>query len=122
MLKYRARAVFLVIIAVVIGYFVYETSLPGGSRQFHLGLDLSGGTHLGIFLDGNLISNPVIQDEIPDGKGQITGNFTVEEAQTLVRNLNFGALPVPISLISTQTIGPSLGQSAVNGGIRAGIV
>ena len=40
----------------------------------------------------------------------------------MVRNINFGALPVPITLISTQTIGPSLGEQAVNGGIKAGIV
>ncbi|MEI7463316.1 MAG: MMPL family transporter, partial [Candidatus Taylorbacteria bacterium] len=65
---------------------------------------------------------PVIRDAILDGKGQISGTFTILEVQSLVRNLNFGALPVPISLISSQTIGPSLGQEAVNGGIKAGIV
>ena len=80
------------------------------------------GDFLGIFLDGKLISAPVIRDAILDGKGQISGTFTIEEVQSLVRNLNFGALPVPITLLSSQTIGPSLGQEAVNGGIKAGIV
>ena len=80
------------------------------------------GDYIGIFLDGVPISVPVVRDQIIDGKAQISGSFTVAEAQTLVRNLNYGALPVPISLISTQTIGPSLGQAAVNGGIKAGIV
>ena len=80
------------------------------------------GDYLGIFLDGKLESSPVIRDAILDGKGQISGTFTVEEVQSLVRSLNFGALPVPIYLISSQTIGPSLGQEAVNGGIKAGIV
>jgi len=80
------------------------------------------GNYLGIFLDGTPISVPVVRDQIADGKAEISGTFTIIEAQTLVRNLNYGALPVPISLISTQTIGPSLGQAAVNGGIKAGIV
>jgi protein-export membrane protein SecD len=80
------------------------------------------GNYLGIFLDGKDISVPVIRDAITDGKGQISGTFTIDEAKKLVRDLNYGALPVPITLISTQTIGPSLGQAAVNGGIKAGIV
>lgn len=80
------------------------------------------GNYLGIFLDGTPISVPVIRDQIADGKGQISGTFTVDEAKKLVRDLNYGALPVPITLISTQTIGPSLGQAAVNGGIKAGII
>jgi preprotein translocase subunit SecD len=80
------------------------------------------GNVLGIFLDSNPISMPVVQDEIRDGKAQISGSFDVKTAQELVRNLNYGALPVPIELISTQTIGASLGQSAVNGGVRAGVV
>lgn len=80
------------------------------------------GNYLGIFLDGRDISVPVIRDAIVDGKAQISGSFTVDEAKKLVRDLNYGALPVPITLISTQTIGPSLGQSAVDGGIMAGVV
>ncbi|MDP3962649.1 MAG: protein translocase subunit SecD [bacterium] len=80
------------------------------------------GNVIGIFLDGNPISMPVVQDEIRDGKAQISGSFDVNSAQELVRNLNYGALPVPIELISTQTVGASLGQSAVSGGVRAGII
>ena len=78
--------------------------------------------YLGIFLDGTPISVPVIREQIADGRGQISGTFTLDEAKKLVRDLNYGALPVPITLISTQTIGPSLGQAAVNGGIKAGII
>ena len=80
------------------------------------------GDYLGIFLDDRLIQAPVVREEIPNGQAVISGGFTLEEAQTLVRNLNFGALPVPIKLISTQTIGPSLGSEAVKGGINAGII
>lgn len=78
--------------------------------------------YLGIFLDGKPISVPVIREAITNGRGQISGSFTLAEAQKLVRDLNYGALPVPITLISTQTIGPTLGQAAVYGGIRAGII
>lgn len=80
------------------------------------------GNILGIFLDGNPISLPVVDAEIPDGTAQISGSFTTAEAQALVRNLNYGALPVPITLLSTQTIGASLGESAVHGGIEAGVL
>ncbi len=80
------------------------------------------GDYLGIFLDGKLISYPVLRDAILDGRSQISGSFNVSTAKNLVRDLNYGALPIPITLISSQTIGPSLGQIAVNGGIKAGIV
>lgn len=80
------------------------------------------GELLAIFLDGVVISAPVIQDEITDGKAVISGNFTGEEAKALVRDLNYGALPVPVELISTQTIGASLGESAKTAGVRAGVI
>jgi preprotein translocase subunit SecD len=80
------------------------------------------GNVLGIFLDGNPISLPRVNEEIRDGKAVISGTFSLEEAKLLVRNLNYGALPVPITLISTQTVGASLGQSALQGGIKAGVI
>ena len=80
------------------------------------------GKQLAIFLDGTLMSSPVINEAIGGGKAVISGNFTPEEARELVRNLNFGALPVPIALVSTQTIGSSLGDSALHAGVFAGIV
>lgn len=80
------------------------------------------GTPLAIFLDGQIVSAPYIRETIKDGKAQITGKFTIAQAQELVRHLNYGALPVPISLSSTESIGPSLGAAAVAAGIRAGII
>ncbi len=80
------------------------------------------GEIVGIFLDGELISDPVVQDEIPNGTAVISGNFNPEEARELVRNLNFGALPVPIELLSTQTIGASLGSIALERGVVAGVL
>lgn len=74
---------------------------------------------LAIFLDGNPISIPVINEEITDGKAVISGNFTAQEAKDLVRNLNYGTLPLPIYLESTNSIGPSLGVTALRSGERA---
>ena len=79
------------------------------------------GKILAIFLDGQIISSPVIRDEIKDGKAIISGGFTAEEAKSLVRDLNYGALPVPVELISTQSIGASLGEDAKTSGVDAGI-
>lgn len=80
------------------------------------------GEILAIILDGGVLSAPVIQDEIRDGNAQITGTFTADEAKALVRNLNYGALPVPIMLSTSQTIGASLGESALAAGVRAGVI
>ena len=79
------------------------------------------GRNLAIFLDGRVISAPVIREQIPDGKAQISGGFTPEEAKNLVRDLNYGALPLPVELLSTQTIGASLGDGAILASIKAGI-
>ena len=80
------------------------------------------GDYIGIFLNDQLLQFPVVREEIPNGQAVISGGFTLAEAQTVVRNLNFGALPVPIKLISTQTIGPSLGAEAINGGVKSGVI
>ncbi len=80
------------------------------------------GKVVAIYLDGEPISMPTVNDVITGGKAQITGNFTPTEAKTLVGRLNSGALPVPIELISTQTIGPSLGTEATHAGVKAAII
>ncbi len=80
------------------------------------------GRLLGIFLDGKLLSAPIIQDKITDGVAIISGNFTPEAARDMVRNLNLGALPLPIALESTQTIGATLGADALRAGLQAGII
>ena len=80
------------------------------------------GRTLAIFLDGQPISAPTIQEAIAGGQATITGQFTAKEARDLVRNLNFGALPVPISLESSSAVGPTLGAAAVTAGITAGMI
>ena len=80
------------------------------------------GNLLAIVLDGKVMSAPVIQTQIPNGQAVITGRFTIPEAQKLAQNLNYGALPVPIELIGTETIGPTLGANAMGLGAFAGLV
>jgi protein-export membrane protein SecD len=79
------------------------------------------GRIFGIFLDGTPISTPVIQEAIPGGTAIISGSFTPDEARELARNLNYGALPVPIELISTQTVSGTLGAEAIEAGVFAGL-
>jgi len=80
------------------------------------------GKIVAIYLDGAPISTPVVREEITGGIAQISGNFTPTEAKQLVGRLNSGALPVPITLLSKQTIGASLGDNAMNSGVKAAII
>ena len=76
---------------------------------------------LGIFLDDKLLSSPIVQSQISEN-GQITGTFTPEEAKDLAVQLNAGALPVPVELISERTVGASLGQDSINKSLQAGLI
>ncbi len=75
-----------------------------------------------IFLDGDAISVPTVQSIISGGQAVITGSFTIPEARLLAQRLNTGALPVPIELVSQQTIGPSLGAASLAKSLRAGTI
>lgn len=79
------------------------------------------GKTLAIYLDGAPISEPTVREAISGGKAVISGAFTPEEAKILVGRLNSGALPIDkLSLLSTETIGPSLGEDAKKAGVTAG--
>ena len=93
-----------------------------GSQLFEEITSQNVGKIIAIYLDGAPISTPVVREVITGGQAQITGDFTPEEAKQLVGRLNSGALPIPIELISTQTIGPTLGVKAVAAGVKAGII
>jgi SecD/SecF fusion protein len=79
------------------------------------------GKRLAIVLDGKVHSAPVIRDRIPNGQGQISGNFTIEQASDLALVLNAGALPAPVKIIEERTVGPTLGQDSIRSGIYASI-
>ncbi len=80
------------------------------------------GKELAIFLDGYPISVPTVNEKITGGKASVSGTFTAQEAKLLAQRLNTGALPVPISLVSQQNVGASLGQQSVNDSIFAGLI
>jgi preprotein translocase subunit SecD len=79
------------------------------------------GKQVAIFLDGALISAPVVQVEITTGQAVISGGLGVEEARLLATRLNSGALPVPIHLISQQLVGASLGAESINASLKAAV-
>ncbi len=78
------------------------------------------GLPLAIYLDGQPVSTPIVEQAITDGSAQITGSFSVKEAKELVERLNSGALPVPINLISQQTVGATLGRDSLVKSLAAG--
>ncbi|MDP3900830.1 MAG: protein translocase subunit SecD [bacterium] len=80
------------------------------------------GRPIAIFLDGFLLQAPTVREAILGGRAQITGGFTAEEGRQLARELNAGALPVPIELVSQQAIGPTLGRASLDLSVRAGII
>ncbi|HPB19184.1 MAG TPA: protein translocase subunit SecDF [Bacteroidales bacterium] len=80
------------------------------------------GRSIAIVLDNLVYSYPVVQSEIPNGRSQISGNFTVEEAQDLATVLNAGKLPAPARIIEENVVGPSLGSEAINSSMIAFIV
>jgi len=80
------------------------------------------GKPLAIFLDGNMISAPTVNEAITGGEAVISGSFSIKEAKELAMRLNSGALPIPISLINQQSIGPTLGKASLDKSFIAAIV
>jgi len=80
------------------------------------------GKRLAIVLDGKVVSAPVIREAIPSGQAQISGNFTVNDANDLSVILRAGALPAPVIVEEERTVGPLLGADSIKSGMRAGIV
>jgi preprotein translocase subunit SecD len=78
------------------------------------------GQILGIALDKEVISVPSINNAITTGKGVIEGNFTSDEANNLALQLRYGSLPIPLKVITSSTVGPTLGQDSLNKSLIAG--
>ncbi len=105
-----------------------------GDTEVSLQFDSEGGTlfeqiternvgkPVAIFLDGEVISAPTVQQKISGGQAVITGSFSIDEAKTLAQRLNAGALPLPIQLVSQSTVGPILGKASLEKSLKAGIV
>ena len=80
------------------------------------------GQSIAIALDDRIYSAPVVNQEIPNGSSQISGNFTIEEAKDLASVLQTGALPAPLKIVEESVIGPTLGKTAQHQGLLASIV
>jgi preprotein translocase subunit SecD len=100
---------------------VFELT-PEGSQIFKEYTTQNTGTILAIVLDKEVISAPRIEEPITAGRGSITGNFTDESAQNLSIQLRYGALPVPLKVVQTETIGPTLGEDSLDKSLVAGII
>lgn len=80
------------------------------------------GKYLAIVLDKQVISAPVIEGAITGGQGSISGNFTPESANTLAVQLRYGSLPIPLKVVETRIIGPTLGEDSLQKSLMAGLV
>ena len=80
------------------------------------------GKQIANVLDGIVYSYPTVQNEISGGSSQITGNFTLEEAEDLANVLKSGKLPAPATIIQEQVVGPSLGAESINAGLISFVI
>ncbi|NMB44933.1 MAG: protein translocase subunit SecD [Firmicutes bacterium] len=93
-----------------------------GAKKFAQLTTVYQGQAIPHVLDGEILVNPVVQGPITDGKGQITGRFSVDEAKNLAVLLKAGSLPVPMEVMEIRNVGPTLGQQSISRSLKAGIV
>ena len=105
-----------------VNYVINFVLKSEGSQVFaeHTGANV--GKFLTITLDKQVISSPVIQDRIDGGQGSISGNFTAESANAFAVQLRYGSLPVPLKIVETRIIGPTLGADSLDKSLRAGLI
>jgi preprotein translocase subunit SecD len=103
-------------------YVILFTLSDSGKKIFSDWTSAHINQYLGIVLDKKVISTPVIQSAITDGSGQIQGSFTYDSANSLAIQLRYGSLPVPLSVVQSQSVGPTLGQDSVRKSLLAGII
>ena len=80
------------------------------------------GKQVAIVLDGMVYSYPTVNSEISGGSSEISGNFTLEEAEDLANVLKSGKLPAPATIIQEQVVGPSLGAESINAGLISFVI
>jgi preprotein translocase subunit SecD len=93
-----------------------------GARKFAEATQQNVGKPFAIVLDNQVVSAPVIREPILGGQGQISGNFTVQQANDLAILLRAGALPAPLTIVEERTVGPGLGQDSIQAGEHAAYV
>jgi preprotein translocase subunit SecD len=95
---------------------------PEGTAIFAQHTAANVGRILAITLDKRVVSAPSIQGAIPDGQGQITGSFNAESANALAVQLRYGSLPIPLKVVETRIIGPTLGEDSLQKSLVAGAI
>jgi SecD/SecF fusion protein len=111
-----------------------DFSQTGGSAEVVMSMDGEGaaiwgrltrdniGKSIAIVLDGFVYSAPTVETEIPNGRSNITGDFTYNEAEDLANVLESGKLPAPASIVQEAIVGPSLGKAAIDAGLNSFII
>jgi preprotein translocase subunit SecD len=104
------------------GFAVDFVLTDNGAQVFKDHTTANVGKYLAIVLDKKVISCPVISNAITDGSGQISGSFTSEEANKLAITLRYGSLKVPVEIVESRIVGPSLGADSLNKSLVAGLI
>jgi len=95
---------------------------PDGGRVFGEVTARNVGKPIAILLDHKIISAPNVREPIPNGKGIISGSFTIDEVHDLVIKLKAGALPLPVKMIENRVVGPTLGKDSIDKSTFSGIL
>lgn len=103
-------------------YYLNFVLKSNGAKIFGDHTTANIGKFLAIVLDKQVISAPVIQGAIQGGTGSISGNFTYEEINAFAIQLRYGSLPVPLKIVETRIIGPTLGADSLNKSLVAGLI
>jgi preprotein translocase subunit SecD len=105
------------------GLAVHFATTPEGAAKFaEVTSEKNKGRRLAIIIDDKVRSAPAINSQISGGQAQITGDFSIEEVNTLARIIQEGALPVDLKIVEERTVGPSLGQDSIESGMKAAMV
>ena len=104
------------------GFVVNFELTPNGTQIFAEHTSANIGNFLTIVLDKTVISSPQISNAIPDGKGVISGGFTSESANNLAVTLRYGRLAVPVEVVESRIIGPTLGSDSLSKSLLAGVI
>lgn len=105
-----------------VDYIINFTLKSDGSSIFADHTSANRGKFLSIVLDKQVISSPIIQDPIIGGQGSISGGFDAESANAFAVQLRYGSLPVPLKVVETRIIGPTLGADSLNKSLMAGLI
>lgn len=100
-------------------YVIQFTLTPEGTRTFADYTTENAGQFLGIVLDKMVISAPRVDEPITEGEGVIRGSFTLDSANALAVQLRYGSLPIPLKVVESRTIGPTLGQDSLQKSLLA---